>query len=308
MAKQQMSPASKPTVAIVRSKRAFLPEVDAYASYLRRRGFHCAVVGTSREALECGAVVIIVFYGLFPKWSKRPTVLVADVNSRSVGTFRHLRDVAKLLLNHKPDIRVTQNEYVAASLVGRGAAAGTHRGMGYFPALVRARKEMKYDVIYSGTSSRSGVTQAIWRLLEEGLRVCVVGSRPNFRDVSKELTVVERASVREVYELYSQTRVGLNYVPIREPFIRQESTKLIEYCAAGLGVVTTRYPWVNQFEESRNGRFLTWSEDLTRKDILCYPYEVPCVDDLAWPDLLDRTCLAEIIEDLLKGRSGRVTR
>lgn len=285
------------TIVIVRSGRALLPEVQAYSQYFEGHGAKVEVVEALEVREQCQFDVVLVFYGLFPKWRGRPKVLVADVNSLSGGHFRRARDWIKSTINHTPDIRIVLNEYVAASSIGIHAPIEIQRSMGYFPELIKSKGNAEFDFIYAGALNREGVRWAIQYLADLGFTVCVAGPTPNNKFTGNVHTV-GRVSLPELYELYSKSVYGLNFVPDEPPFKFQDSTKLIEYCANQLRIVTTRYPWVNRFEADNSGRFLTWSKNLTRETIEGYDYQTANVVGLDWPSILKQARIAEAINEI----------
>ena len=88
-------------------------------------------------------------------------------------------------------------------------------------------------------------------------------------------------------------RFGLNLVPNEAPFQQQTSTKVLEYCAVGLRVVSNAYPWVRYFMAQHNANFYLLRDDPSSlatsfgEALDAYPYEVPDVRALAWPKVLD---------------------
>ena len=86
----------------------------------------------------------------------------------------------------------------------------------------------------------------------------------------------------------------LNLVPDQLPYTRQTSTKLLEYCAAELPVVSTDYTWVREFERQHGARFAyaPFHADAAAYAALLGPAleqqrcVVPDVRTLAWPRLL----------------------
>jgi hypothetical protein len=90
-----------------------------------------------------------------------------------------------------------------------------------------------------------------------------------------------------------RARIGLNLVSNIEPYNQQTSTKLLEYCAVGLPVVSNDYAWVRYFAAHYQGNFHLLRDDPASwqhsfGDALeAYPYVVPNVRALAWPQLLN---------------------
>ena len=90
-----------------------------------------------------------------------------------------------------------------------------------------------------------------------------------------------------------RARFGLNLVPNVLPYQQQTSTKVLEYCAAGLRVVSNAYPWVRYFMAQHNANFYLLNDDAQSlatsfgEGLGAYPYEVPDMRKLAWPEVLD---------------------
>lgn len=100
-----------------------------------------------------------------------------------------------------------------------------------------------------------------------------------------------------VFDALAQTgrRVLLiGQVPDQLPYTRQTSTKLLEYCAAGLRVVSTDYAWVREFEQQHEARFayIPYQASVAAYRTCFGPaldqqaLQVPDVRSLAWPRLL----------------------
>ena len=118
-------------------------------------------------------------------------------------------------------------------------------------------------------------------------RTLLIGEPPV--DLRKTLHTLGHVTGRvphgQVPTLLRRARYGLNLVPDQLPYSQQTSTKLIEYCAAGLPVVSTDYDWVRAFEARHGARFAY----LPIPDMAgCV---VPDVSTLAWPRVLERLAL-----------------
>jgi hypothetical protein len=90
-------------------------------------------------------------------------------------------------------------------------------------------------------------------------------------------------------------------VPNATPFQQQTSTKVLEYCAMGLRVVSNAYPWVRYFMAQHKANFYLLNDDAPSlgtsfgEALDAYPYEVPDVRELAWPQVLETLPLWRII-------------
>jgi hypothetical protein len=98
-----------------------------------------------------------------------------------------------------------------------------------------------------------------------------------------------------------RARFGLNLVSNIAPYNQQTSTKLLEYCAVGLPVVSNDYPWVRYFASRHQGNFhllsdnpSTWAPSFGEA-LEAYPYQVPDLHDMQWPKLLAKVPLWQTI-------------
>jgi len=93
-----------------------------------------------------------------------------------------------------------------------------------------------------------------------------------------------------------RARYGLNLVPDRLPYSEQTSTKLLEYCAVGLPVVSTDYRWVRGFAQQHGARlaFVPGRATAARYAELLGPaldaqaLTPPDVSALIWPHVMER--------------------
>jgi len=281
-----------------------MPETFAYDMYFQSlNGFEPVVVSSYELALRTSAQVVIVPYGLVPIWSRRPLVLIADIPSRSTGRFRRLKDILKIALNHNPDLALFLNPYVEASKIAGRANLKLYRGMGFRSDLVLPRGEsIEIEAIYSGSLHRPGVLAELNLLQEKGLNVSVVGEAKR-NDAHPKIEFLGRRTIEETYSLYSKASIGLNIIPNIEPYNYQDSTKLIEYCATGLRVVTSVYPWALDFEQKSNARFFRIDQSATAREMRDFDYVVPNVQDWEWERVLHNAKLAESILLLMKNKS-----
>ena len=131
------------------------------------------------------------------------------------------------------------------------------RGMGYFPNFVSQNaKDIKFDIVYSG-ANREGLAECILNLASLGFKVCILG---DLQLTHCNITSLGRVSLERVYEIYSISSAGLNYIPDIYPYNIQDSTKAIEYVGAGLQVISNRYRWIIDFENQLDENFIYLDE------------------------------------------------
>lgn len=278
------------SIAIEKSEKAFLPEAYAYRDYFRDHGYICEFVSSnSKEALNFDAVFL--FHGFHPFWKKYPKFVISEYHSLSTGRFNRLKDLLKRIINIRGDLYIFLNEEVREKLWFSKKSNYITRGMGYFPELVSNKPEEKlYDVVYCG-SDRPGVINKINHLANIGLTVAVVGfdyslNHPNIKSFGK-------VEAPQAMSIISQAKYGLNYTPDKFPLNIQDSTKVIEYSAAGLGVITNKYKWVNKFEELTGASFLDIDNITTYEDVVEFNFQLPDIKSLSWFSIIDSTRILE---------------
>jgi hypothetical protein len=276
-------------VLLVGSGNAFLPEITAYEQYLTGYGIQTEFSEglKSYESGSCDAVIVAM--GFVGRWKRVSVPLICDYASQSVRSPRILRDVTKRVFGRPPDLGVYQNERIKAwSPQGNSV---TYRHMGYFPEYVRARAASpSWDVVYVGETNRPGLSRVLGKLSDWGLRVAVVGPP---EPVPPSVERLGRLPISQTYEVMSRCSYGLNYVPIRRPWMNQQSTKLIEYAASGLNVISSRTPWVEQFVAERAGS-VAWLDELrSLSDLSSVRFRTPDVSDLTWEQVMGATGVAQ---------------
>jgi glycosyltransferase involved in cell wall biosynthesis len=283
---------------------AYLPELQAYAAYVRATG-HEAQVHRQIDTLPNDAAVLWWMCGqVSSDLAKRyPAAFhIHEYASTSVPPLAWLKDRVKRLRQPRPQYRIFQNDWVRQRMGFGDAVPYEFRDMGIAPEFFdvqQATAEPEFDFVYLGEMRRlqhflpvfDGIAQA-------GKSVLLVGDVP--ADLGRQLKLHARLSVTgrvphsDVPAQLRRARFGLNLVPNQLPYTRQTSTKLLEYCAAGLPVVSTDYVWVREFEQQHGARFacIPFHADAAAYGALLGPAleqqrcVVPDVRTLAWPRLL----------------------
>ncbi|MCL6415807.1 hypothetical protein MIB92_09095 [Aestuariirhabdus sp. Z084] len=289
-------------VGIVKGDRAFLPEAEAYADFLDSNGISVKVYRCFQLAdKECQ--VVICFMGFLPFWVRKSSRLIVEYHSLSVGKMGRLKDVLKRLLNVRGDYRFFLNSTVREKLWFSEENC-TYRPMGYVQKYVdEYRNEKKiFDFVYSGKLNRVGVVDAIAFISRLGFSVAVVGDSesevyPEWKDLCiKRFGIIE---LSESYRVMASAKYGLNFMPDEFPLNVQDSTKLIEYCALGLRVVTTRYKWVDTFEHKYAARFLDYNTLSSKESVEEFPFKSGDVSQLSWDVILSDSKLDMLVKQLL---------
>ncbi len=300
-------------IAIYETGKAWLPEISAYREYFEAKG--CAVEIVPPQARPTATPdVEWRFPGtgcgrLFPN-----SVLVHDYPSPSVSRFGPLRDIVKRFVNAKPDLRLFLDERVRLRFGFRDDVPRLLRPMGVHRSFFDAAKnapppgKRPYDFVYvGGFRGRPEAREAIRALSSsrEEWKILVVGVSPGEEPALRGVDFVAPVPYADVPAQVVRARRGLVLTPDRPPYNEQESTKCLEYAAAGLGLVAFGGPWIRRFAAQRDARIRFLEEaPLTRRSLDETPILPVEVSDLEWGRLLESVRLFETVLDLVRKRGA----
>lgn len=240
-------------IVLVHSGKAFLPEVDAYQRHLESKG-HAVMVQTVEEA--AGQVEQPDLYYRFAGFLRHrlsPDVPeIHEYASASVGAFPRVKNLFKSVASARPVGRVFLNAFVKDQFHFPVSAPFLFRDMGADQAFfdIRGSNNKRYDLVYAGAiSTRPGLLQCISALAHKGFRIGLAGSMSEeerlFVAACPGVEYVGRLPLKEVPGFIAQSHAGLNFCPDIYPYNIQTSTKVIEYLAAGISVVSNQYAWID---------------------------------------------------------------
>jgi hypothetical protein len=119
----------------------------------------------------------------------------------------------------------------------------------------------KYDFVYVGEVSKKRSIDRFLKAFEAYPQhtLCLVGQTDKaiferYKNFSN-ITFKGKVPYKDVANILPKATYGLNLIPIKYPYTVQTSTKLLEYLAMGLKVITTDYPWVKTFERTHQASF-----------------------------------------------------
>ncbi len=283
---------------------AYLPELQAYAAFVRAAG-HEAQIHRQIDTVPRDAAVLWWMCGqLSSDLAKRyPAAFhIHEYASTSVPPLAWLKDRIKRVRQPRPQYRIFQNEWVRRRMGFADAVPYEFRDMGIAPEFFEVMPgsgEAEFDFVYLGEMRRLQHFLPVFEgIAQAGKSVLLVGDLPE--DLGRQLKLHAKLSVTgrvphsDVPAQLGRARYGLNLVPDQLPYTRQTSTKLLEYCAAGLPVVSTDYAWVREFEQRHGARFayIPFDTEAASYAELLGPARdqqrciVPDMRTLAWPRLL----------------------
>lgn len=258
------------TVHFVHVGRAYLPEIQAYGAFLEAKGHRCFAHRTPATVPQ-DADVVWWMCGVVSRlhaWRLRHSVQVHEYASASVGAVPSLKDRIKYLWNPVPDHRVFQSEVVRQLLGFSAATDYCLRDMGVPEAFLHPVPSVSpaFDLVYVGETSRLlAFKPALMAIGSAGLTLLLVGAVParlaKFIRHMPWIRAVGSVPQADVPQMMAKARAGLNLMPDQRPFQVQASTKVLEYLAQGLPVVSNRYAWIEALEASEGLGRIHWVED-----------------------------------------------
>lgn len=290
---------------------AYLPELQAYSAYLQALG-HQACIHQHADAAPSDARVVWWICGRVPAAAAQrmhQAFHIHEYASASVPPLAWCKDRIKRATQPQPHYRLFQNLWVRQRM---GFADGTPwelRDMGIAPEFLQARTSSttapaEYDMVYLGDMHRLAHFLPVFEGLEQaGLRTLLVGDMPahlqhRFRGF-QQVSVSGKVAYQDVPMQLQRARCGLNLVPNQLPYSEQTSTKLLEYCAMGLPVISTDYPWVQAFAQSQHATLAYLPANASASTYASFFRSHPTaacrppnhMNEWAWPQVLGRLSL-----------------
>ncbi len=240
------------SVHFVHTGPAYMPELSAYEAHLHQLGHHCerhsdpATVPLDADIVWwiCGSVSAHHSHRL------RRSLQVHEYASASVGRLPGLKDRLKRWRHPRPDHRVFLNEWVCKRMGFDDGVPCSLRDMGVPPAFLQATGDapVDHDLVYLGEMGRlRSFLPTLQAISQAGLRLLLVGQLPADLEGWVRLTpgvqCTGRVDQAQVPVQLLRARAGLNLMPERLPLSMQTSTKVLEYLAVGLPVISNDYPW-----------------------------------------------------------------
>lgn len=250
-------------IIFLRSENAFLPEVDAYIDYFNKTKEFTAYDSSKIKDYKLDEFdVIWEFKGFGGVKKNKNQILIHEYASLSTGRFPILKNFIKSKINPKPDLRVFLNENVKKGFKFNDSVDSCYRDMGIDERFISQDVvEKEFDFVYVGSIGKEREMDKLLKAFTEkdNGTLCLVGNVEDeiyleYKD-NKNLIFTGKVPYSEVSKIAAKAEYGINFMPDKYPFNIQTSTKLLEYLALGLKVVTTDYKWTRQFEENHNCSF-----------------------------------------------------
>lgn len=250
-------------ILFIRSKNAFLPEIDAYINFFNKTSEFLAFDSSKVEGdINLDDYDIIWEFKGLGGVNNSNKIVVHEYASLSTGLFPKIKNSIKKFNNRKPDLRVFLNERVASEFNFVDDVPSIFRDMGFNEKLFKVNDtDKEYKFVYVGAVTKKRHMDKFLKnyVKNNNGKICLVGNVEEsiYNKFKKNKNICFYGSVpyEQVPGIVSKAEYGINYIPDKYPFNIQTSTKLIEYIALGLKIITTDYYWVRQFEKDNNCSF-----------------------------------------------------
>lgn len=247
-------------INFIHSSPSYLPEITVYTEYIQAKGHETII---TRKPID-EADVHWHFCGIVQGRDKSK-VTVHEYASASTPPFANSKDFVKQVVNAQPDYRVFLNTFVQQRYRFRDNVPYFFRDMGIQNVFQCSnRNDQCFDLVYLGNTDRlKYFYDTFYQLLMTGLQVLIIGENNDFLKNQfghfENLTVTGRVKHEDVVHWLYKAKIGLNFMPLKYPFIEQTSTKALEYVSVGLPVISQCYPWISNSEAIN--RRVTYVED-----------------------------------------------
>lgn len=296
-------------LAFIKPSKSYAPEIYAYFDYFSKfKDFSCNIYD-EEKLYDIESDFILCMPGVIPFYKKlKAKYIIFDYATLSTGRAPKLKNIIKRFVNKRAHINVFLNPEVRQGYFFMGQ--GLLRDMGVsdsFFAKHDVKNKIKGSVVYCGSICKArGIEKVIDCFVDSDLRLYLIG-RPDECIVKKykcnkniiflgEMTRGDIAVELPKYEF------GLNYVPDKYPFNIQTATKVLEYSAAGLKVISNKYYWIKKFEKETLGSYFyfQFNKNLTEKDIRNFDFKVSNVMQHKWGAIIEKSSLRNEILKLSK--------
>ncbi|MER2009356.1 MAG: glycosyltransferase, partial [Psychrobacillus sp.] len=225
----------------------------------------------------------------------------------TIGRLGRVKDCIKKHVNIQPQGRIFLNEHVKQQFNFKDQVPSITRDMGIDSSFFQTDCAKEYEFVYIGDMNEQ---RQLDKLLESfrnsPFTILMIGT-PNdrlFNEFKSEKNIIftGRVSYKEVPLLASKAVYGVNFIPNKQPYNEQTSTKLLEYCALNLKIVTTNYSWVRRFEQQEKASFykISTHQKIDFDILLKHEYRTPNVDKYEWNKVLDNADLVRFLTEITK--------
>lgn len=299
-------------ITFVHPKLTFLPELSAYQSFFHSKDIQTFICKYGEEKASA-ADVYWYMMGLYPGAAVRGKQVIHEYASASVPPNRKLKDFLKSRLNPRPHFRLYLNEYVRQKIRHLDEVPFGYRDMGISDDFrPDPQAEKRYDFIYAGSFSPDRKIETLLRVFQDGAMkdrtILLLGQNYDrlAGKYSSSCNIIFRGPVsrKDIPGFLSRARYAINYIPDREPFNAQTSTKFLEYAAMQIPIVSTEYYWLSRFREKYGGKYFLLAGDLSNlnwSQVNAFNYEFPDMRSWRWEQQIHSSGVLEFLQAAFPG-------
>lgn len=288
------------------SGKAILPEINAYKKYI-----------TDYQIVDSRELDIIDFTEFDLIWKfmgtdifrKLDIPVIHEYASLSTGKFPKLKNEIKRVFNIKPKIRIFLNKNVKNEFGFNDKIPYIYRDMGIDECFFIKTEKKNYDFVYVGSMSNDrGIVNILEKFAQDlkNSSLLMIGEpdKSLYESYKKfsNIVFIGKLKYQDVPKIASQAEYAINYIPDRYPYNLQTSTKLLEYVAMDLKIITTDYFWVNEFEKEREMKFYRISNDireLDEKNLRNFNFKNTNIKDRLWKNIIDESKVKKQIDKII---------
>ncbi|HEY2648785.1 MAG TPA: glycosyltransferase [Puia sp.] len=294
-------------IAFIHNHKAFLPELAAYQDFFQKQNIQTCIEKYGEEELS-DADVYWYFMGFYPKSKYKKKLIIHEYASASVPPYRKLKDFLKSRLNPRPHFRLYLNEYVREQINIHDEVPFGFRDMGiceefFYP---KPNTEKEYDFIYSGNLSSERNLGDLLKHFDNGAlknqTILMLGNDESGLAQKyghcKNIYFQSAVPWQEVPGWIARARYAVNYIPDKEPFNAQTSTKFLEYAAMKIPVISSNYFWISEFRERYGGNYFLLKDDfsnMTWDRIRVFHFEFPKMESWRWEEKIRDSGVLEFL-------------
>jgi glycosyltransferase involved in cell wall biosynthesis len=297
-------------IAFIHPHKAFLPEIQAYIAFFQSLGIQAnSIYPNQVDAFRPD--IAWHFMGSHFKKMNSSELIFHEYASASVPPARGIKDKMKFLLNVKPDFRLFLNEFVKNQYGFRDNIPFGFRDMGINEEIFRPdpeKKYKKYDFVFSGSMSRSSNMHKLLDQFAEGRmknkNMLILSTA--YEEIRRKYNAYQNIMFKgpltqqEVADHLRQSSFAINYAPLSEPYLHQTSTKMLEYLACGVPVISVDSPWLRSFQSNRGGHYFILSNDFSNfiwEEINQFDFTFPDMKDLNWKNQIMKSGVIDFLKN-----------
>lgn len=300
-------------IAFLHARSSFLPEMEAYQRFFKKRNIE-TTSADFHDAKNVRADVMWWIMGL-STIRKTGTVTIHEYTSASAPPLAPVKNLLKRTFNSRPDYRLFLNDYVKDAMRFNDQVPFGYRDMGidvslFFPEPARHKD---FDFIYVGNVHYTRGLNDLLNHFSSGPlkdRSLLILSR-DYQHLQQQYARYQNiffkgpVSASEVCSYINSAKFAVNYIPDISPYNSQTSTKLLEYAACRIPVITTSYSWINDFQLNYGGQYFFLEKDLSNLEweaVNGFKYAFPELSAWEWEKQIERSGAIAFLESRFRMR------